>query len=103
MKLSQACHSRSWCQGRSAAYRLQRLVLPSSGAVSWTVLGPDGWPVAPVESFLAYVRALERSLHTVRAYGHGLALFFEFLVFVNLWAEPHGRPLTYAAVADLVK
>ena len=23
-------------------------------------------------------------------------------VFVNLWAEPHGRPLTYAAVYDLV-
>src|ERR1035437_3786211 len=58
---------------------VQRVVMPASGAVSWTVLGDDGWPVAAVESYLAYLAALERSPNTQRAYATSLKLWFEFL------------------------
>jgi len=53
--------------------------MPVSGSVSWTVLGDDGTPVEPVESYLAYLAALERSPNTQRAYATSLKLWFEFL------------------------
>lgn len=53
--------------------------MPVSGSVSWTVLGDDGMPVEPVESYLAYLAALERSPNTQRAYATSLKLWFEFL------------------------
>ncbi len=53
--------------------------MPVSGAVSWTVLGDDLGPVEPIESFLAYLAALERSPNTQRAYATSLKLWFEFL------------------------
>lgn len=58
---------------------VQRVVMPVSGAVSWTVLGDDGDPVAAVESYLAYLAALERSPNTQRAYATSLKLWLEFL------------------------
>lgn len=58
---------------------VQRVVMPVSAAVSWTVLADDGEPVAPVESYLAYLAALERSPNTQRAYATSLKLWFEFL------------------------
>jgi site-specific recombinase XerC len=58
----------------------QRILMPSSGAVSWTVVGEDLLPVAPVEAFLAYLAAVERSPLTVRTYAHDLAVYFRFLV-----------------------
>ena len=46
---------------------------------SWTVVD-DGWvPVEPVERYLAHLAGIERSPDTVRAYAHGLRLWFEFL------------------------
>jgi hypothetical protein len=48
--------------------RVQRVVMPVTEAESWTLLDDQGVPVAPVESYLAYLSALERSPNTVRAY-----------------------------------
>ncbi len=47
-----------------------RVVLPASGAESWTVLGDDDVPVGPVERYLSYLTDIERSPNTVRAYAH---------------------------------
>ena len=58
---------------------VQRVVMPVTGAESWTVLGDDGGVVVPVERYLAYLGALERSPNTVRAYATSLRLWFEFL------------------------
>ena len=57
----------------------RRLVLPSTGAVSWTVVGPDGLPIPAAESFLVYLDARELSPETTRTYAHALALYFRFL------------------------
>ena len=56
------------------AVSVQRVVMPVSGAVSWTVIGRDGVPLEPVESYLAYLAALERSPNTQRAYATSLKL-----------------------------
>lgn len=59
--------------------RAHRLVLPTTGAVSWTVVGPDGLPIPAAENFLVYLDARELSPNTVRTYAYALALFFRFL------------------------
>lgn len=59
--------------------RVQRLVMPTSGAVSWTVVDEALVPVEPVERFLAHLAAIERSPNTVKAYAHSLKLWFVFL------------------------
>ena len=58
---------------------VQRVVMPVTGALSWTVLDDGGELVEPVESYLAYLSALERSPNTQRAYATSLKLWFEFL------------------------
>ena len=58
---------------------VQRVVMPVSGVPSWTVLDDGGEPVGPVESYLAYLSALERSPNTQRVYATSLKLWFEFL------------------------
>ncbi len=59
--------------------RVQRVVMAVTGAESWTVVD-GGWaPVEPVERCLAHLAGIERSPNTVRAYAHGLRLWFEFL------------------------
>jgi hypothetical protein len=40
---------------------VQRVWMPDSGAASWTVLGDDHGPVAPVERWLAYLTLVQRS------------------------------------------
>jgi hypothetical protein len=65
-----------------------RVVMPGSGVESWALLSDDGVPVEPVESYLAYLAALERSPNTQRAYATGLKLWFEFLARVGLdWQQ----------------
>ena len=59
--------------------RAQRLVMPVTGAESWTVLDGDLVTVAAAERFLAHLAAIERSPNTVRAYAHSLALWSEWL------------------------
>jgi hypothetical protein len=58
---------------------VHRVVMPVTGSESWTVLGGDGSPLEPIESFLTYLSALERSPNTQRAYATSLKLWFEFL------------------------
>ena len=58
---------------------MQLVVMPGSGALSWTVLGDDDVPVGPVERFLAYLTDVGRSPNTVKAYAHDLKDFWEFL------------------------
>ena len=67
---------------------VQRMVMPLTGALSWTVLDDSGELVEPVESYLAYLSALERSPNTQRAYATSLKLWFEFLCRVQKdWSQ----------------
>ena len=59
--------------------RVQRVLVPGSMVESWTLLGDDLRPVGPVESFLAYLAAIERSPNTVKAYAHDLKDWWIFL------------------------
>jgi len=59
--------------------RVQRMVMPVTGVQSWTVVNDEFVTVAPVETYLAHLAAIERSPNTVKAYAHGLRLWFEFL------------------------
>ena len=55
------------------------MVMPVSGAQSWTVLDDSLQVVAPAERYLAHLAAIERSPNTVRAYAHSLSLWLGFL------------------------
>ncbi len=64
------------------------VVVPGSGARSWTVLGDDDVPVVPVDRFLAYLTDIGRSPNTVKAYSHDLRDYWEFIRFRGLdWRE----------------
>ncbi len=68
--------------------QVQRVAVPGSRVESWTVLGDDGVPVGPVERYLAFLTAVERSPNTVRAYAHDLKDYFVFLDHRGLdWRE----------------
>jgi len=62
--------------------RVQQVTAPMGG-VSWTVIGSDLRQVDPVEQYLAWLYAIERSPNTVRAYALDLKTFWVFL-------EDHG-------------
>ncbi len=47
---------------------VQRVAPAGSRVESWTVLGDDDRPVEPVERYLGYLTAIERSPNTVKAY-----------------------------------
>ncbi|MGZ4665815.1 MAG: tyrosine-type recombinase/integrase [Frankiaceae bacterium] len=67
---------------------VQRVVIAASRRESWTVLGEDAVPVAPVERYLAYLTDIERSPNTVKAYAHDLKDWFVFLAASGLdWRE----------------
>jgi integrase/recombinase XerD len=68
--------------GVAAAKRLQvrRLLMPSLGIESWTLIGPDLRPVAEVDEYLAWLTHNERSPNTVQAYAFDLKVFWEFLL-----------------------
>lgn len=59
--------------------RVQRVLMPGSGAESWTLLGDDQVPVEPAERFLGYLASIERSPNTVKAYAHDLKDWFTYL------------------------
>src|SRR5262245_9236446 len=59
--------------------RVQRVVMPDSGRESWTVLGGDLRPIEPVERFLAYLAAIEKSPNTIKAYAHDLKDWLTYL------------------------
>jgi hypothetical protein len=54
--------------GVAAAKWLQvrRLLMPSLGIESWTLIGPDLRPVAEVDEYLAWLTHNDRSPNTVR-------------------------------------
>jgi hypothetical protein len=56
-----------------------RVISPVSWRESWTVLGDDDAPVAPIERYLAYLTDIERSPNTAKAYAHDLKDWFVFL------------------------
>jgi len=56
-----------------------RVVSPVSSRESWTVLGDDDAPVAPIERYLRYLTDIERSPNTIKAYAHDLKDWFTFL------------------------
>ena len=58
---------------------VQRVLMPATGAESWTLLDDAGAVVEPVERYLGYPSAIERSPNTVRGYAISLKLRFEFL------------------------
>src|SRR5258706_13444084 len=67
---------------------VQRVLSPASSLESWTVLGDDDLPVAPVERYLAHLTDIERSPNTVKAYAHDLKDYWTFLTFRGLdWRE----------------
>jgi integrase len=59
--------------------RVQRVLMPDSETESWTVLGDDHVPLAPVEQYLAYLSWGEKSPNTVKAYAHDLKDWFVYL------------------------
>ncbi|MFK0258672.1 tyrosine-type recombinase/integrase [Streptomyces sp. NPDC090445] len=78
--------------------RVQRVLMPDSEAESWTVLGDDHVPVAPIEHYLAYLAWGEKSPNTVKAYAHDLKDWFVYLASRGLdW-----RSVTLEDVAGFV-
>ncbi len=78
--------------------RVQRVLMPGSEVESWTVLGEDQVPVEPVERFVAFLAAIERSPNTIKAYAHDLKDWFAFLAHRGLdW-----RSVTVEDVAGFV-
>jgi site-specific recombinase XerD len=59
--------------------QVARVISSVSSRESWTVLGEDDAPVAPIERYLAYLSDIERSPNTVKAYAHDLKDWFGFL------------------------
>ncbi|WP_345680226.1 tyrosine-type recombinase/integrase [Yinghuangia aomiensis] len=49
------------------------------GGCTWTVLADDFSVVGPVERYLEYLRSVDSSPNTVKAYARGLALWWSFL------------------------
>ncbi|MBL1178657.1 tyrosine-type recombinase/integrase [Pantanalinema sp. GBBB05] len=58
--------------------KVQKVKL-QSGQTTWMVLGDDFLPIEPVEEFLAYLRGIERSPNTIKAYAFHLKLYWEYL------------------------
>ena len=61
-----------------AGVRAARVRLPQ-GLRTWTVVDASGLPVGEVEQYLGWLRAVGRSVSTVRAYAHHLAHLYRWL------------------------
>jgi integrase/recombinase XerD len=67
---------------------VQRVAMSARGVESWTVLGDDDVPIAPVERYLAYLTDVERPPNTVKAYAYDLKDYWAFMTFRGLdWRE----------------
>jgi integrase/recombinase XerD len=59
--------------------KVQKVRLPNSDRISWTVLSDDYLPIRPIEQFISYLESIERSPNTVRSYAYHLKLYWEYL------------------------
>lgn len=59
--------------------RVHRVLMADSAGESWTLLGDDFLPVEPVERFLGYLAAIEKSPNTIKAFAHDLKDWFTYL------------------------
>jgi integrase/recombinase XerD len=57
----------------------RRVRMPSSGVVTWTVVGPEGRVVEVIDEFLGWLTGIERSPNTVEVYARDLGVFWSFL------------------------
>src|SRR5215471_9704061 len=81
-----SCLSMTWIKEETML--VHPVAVPGSGTRSWTVLGDDDVPVAPVDRFLAYLTEIGRSPNTVKAYAHDMKDLWQFLGFRGLdWRE----------------
>ena len=68
--------------------KVQRVRIPNSDQITWTVLGDDYFPIRPIEQFISYLESIERSPNTIRSYAHHLKLYWEYLTASNLdWMQ----------------
>ncbi|MFM2315116.1 MAG: hypothetical protein RLZZ04_4392 [Cyanobacteriota bacterium] len=68
--------------------KVQRIKLPTTKETTWILIGDDFLPVNPVNEYLSYLEALERSSNTVKGYAHHLKLFWDFISQKHLnWKE----------------
>jgi len=77
-------------------YTVRRIVLPSSGTESFTVIGPDLRPIDVVDEYLGWLTNNERSPNTVEAYAHDLRAFWTFL-------DEHGLAWDQVGVMELAE
>jgi site-specific recombinase XerD len=74
--------------------KVQMVVLPD-GERTWTVLGSDHLPLAPVEEFLEHHRVVGSSPNTVRSYAYGLGLWWRYLTASGTaWDDPRVSTVT---------
>ncbi|MBN7448369.1 site-specific integrase, partial [Mycobacteroides abscessus] len=85
--------------------RTQRITL-TGRAHTYTVLGQDHLPIAPVTEYLQFLRDDQASPNTLRAYAAGLAAWWNLLEETNTgWTDVttalFGEFLTYLRTGDL--
>lgn len=82
--------------GSRRRYTVRRIVLPTRGTESFTVVGPDHRPVEVVDEYLGWLTSNERSPNTVEAYAHDLRAFWTFL-------DEHGLSWDRVGVMELAE
>ncbi|MDM2175036.1 tyrosine-type recombinase/integrase [Mycobacteroides franklinii] len=86
--------------------RVQRMVSPADGSCSYTVVGADYLPIAPVAEYLQFLRDDQASPNTVRGYAAGLATWWDVLeatdtAWTDISTAMFGQFLTYLRTGDL--
>jgi hypothetical protein len=80
---------------RTTSVAKVQMVVLSDGERTWTVLGADHLPIAPVEEFLEHHRVVGSSPNTVKSYAHGLALWWRYLEGTDVrWDDPRVSTVT---------
>jgi integrase/recombinase XerD len=73
--------------------KIQKIKLPRTDRTTWILIGENYLPINPVNNYLRYLEALERSPNTVKNYAHHLKLFWQFISQKHIdWkevSEPH--------------
>jgi integrase/recombinase XerD len=48
--------------------KVQKIKLPVTEETTWILIGDDFLPIEPVNEYLRYLEALERSINTIKGY-----------------------------------